>query len=358
MKRIISLLLTMFLLLLTGCGASNENIQPTTTTEATMTFYYNYPGLTGIPIGEGLDTIPKSIYTQPASENGLAGTRYFIKGTVAETGIMDSMPYFIVTTDQGDVLIGNAAILASAPDASYELDIEKLEKYYPIPPKGQPVCVYAEYKGWSDRMDIPAFFYGSTDYLYSALRESTILPNNTEPTGTAFPTETTVSTEPPALGTIDNPYYSGMYKVGTDLPAGEYLFTATGSYRAYVCASTDSNQDDIIENENFNGSFFMTVKDGQYLEASRCQFVLASEATVEINQDGSFGEGMYRVGIDIPAGEYKLTADSDTWGYWCIYNNTKTPFDIVNNDNFDNSTYVTVRKGQYLQLSRCTAKPV
>jgi hypothetical protein len=66
---------------------------------------------------------------------------------------------------------------------------------------------------------------------------------------------------------------------------------------------------------------------------------------------------MYRAGRDIPAGEYKLTCD-DGMGYYCIYNDTNAPFDIVNNDLFDSSAYVTVKDGQYLVLSRCTAVPV
>lgn len=192
----------------------------------------------------------------------------------------------------------------------------------------------------------------------------TTLPVETVPPASApGAVKTTVPTEPPVpettapLGSRENPYGPGMYKVGSDLPAGEYLFMAVSGRSAYVCVSSDSNQDDILENELFTHSFFVTVEDGDYLEASSCAFARADEVYLIINDDGTFEEGMYRVGIDIPAGEYKLTTD-DGSGYYCIYNDTDAPFDIVSNDLFDTSTYVTVKEGQYLSISSCTAAPV
>lgn len=192
--------------------------------------------------------------------------------------------------------------------------------------------------------------------------DTTLPVESAPPASTAGSVKATVPTEPPVpettapLGTRENPYMPGMYKVGSDLPAGEYLFLAVTDAEAYVCVSSDSNQDDILENELFGYTFFVTVEDGEYLEATRCAFVFADDVVLNINDDGSFGEGMYRAGRDIPAGEYKLTSD-DGMGYYCIYNDTNAPFDIVSNDLFDSSAYVTVKDGQYLVLSRCTAVP-
>lgn len=180
------------------------------------------------------------------------------------------------------------------------------------------------------------------------------MPHTDRPVATKPPV-TTAPAETAPLGSVDNPYGPGMYKVGVDLPAGEYSFVAY-SGNGYVCVSADSNKNDILENDNFAGSFVITVSDGQYLEASRCGFVRAADVVLRLNDDGTFSDGMYRVGIDIPAGEYKLTADGN--GYYCIYPNSVPPFDIIDNDLFDVSTYVTVKDGQYLSLSRCTAVPV
>lgn len=69
-------------------------------------------------------------------------------------------------------------------------------------------------------------------------------------------------------------------------------------------------------------------------------------------------EGTYRVGTDIEAGEYKLTSDAGTSGYWQVTNSSAPDADIVGNDNFEGSAYVTVTDGQYLKLNRCTAEKV
>lgn len=68
--------------------------------------------------------------------------------------------------------------------------------------------------------------------------------------------------------------------------------------------------------------------------------------------------GTYKVGSDIEAGEYKLTCTSSVGAYWEVTNSSSPDADIVGNDNFDGSTYVTVNDGQYLKLSRCTAEKV
>lgn len=74
--------------------------------------------------------------------------------------------------------------------------------------------------------------------------------------------------------------------------------------------------------------------------------------------DASYGDGKYKVGQDIPAGEYKLTANAGTSGYWEVNDSSSPDADIVGNEVFDGSTYVTVSDGQYLTLNRCTAVAV
>ena len=64
--------------------------------------------------------------------------------------------------------------------------------------------------------------------------------------------------------------------------------------------------------------------------------------------------GTYKVGTDIPAGEYKLTAESNTYGYGEVTASSAAAADIIDNDNFEGSTYLTVTDGQYLTIKRCT----
>ena len=105
-------------------------------------------------------------------------------------------------------------------------------------------------------------------------------------------------------------YSSGQYKVGTDIPSGEYILFASGG-NGYFCLSSDGNESDIIVNDNFEYDSILTINDGEYLNLSRCYAVSITEnPTVETTQTG-----MFLVGKHIPAGEYKLDAGSDS-GYY------------------------------------------
>lgn len=157
-------------------------------------------------------------------------------------------------------------------------------------------------------------------------------------------------------------YGEGMYKVGKDIPEGEYILYNLSDRNAYTCVSDDANQNDIIFNENFPSDLIITVYDDEYLELSRCMAIDLDEL-IEGNEDKTdtlidvvsdrVDEGvMYKVGLMLEEGEYKLETTGKRSGYYCIYSDSRHR-DIVANDNFDNSTYVEVSDGEYLLLSRC-----
>lgn len=69
----------------------------------------------------------------------------------------------------------------------------------------------------------------------------------------------------------------------------------------------------------------------------------------------SIGDGMYLVGKDIPAGTYLLTSTSEWGAYYARCSDASGELTaIIANGNFDNTAYITVQSGEYLQLSRCT----
>lgn len=76
--------------------------------------------------------------------------------------------------------------------------------------------------------------------------------------------------------------------------------------------------------------------------------------------DGTYPEGMYLVGKDIPAGEYQLTPnDPDRSSYYEVTSDSSGTLDsIIVNDNFDFQVYLTVSDGQYLTIKRATAQLV
>ena len=168
-----------------------------------------------------------------------------------------------------------------------------------------------------------------------------------KPTSTPRPTSTPKPTRTPTPTLIG--YYEGNYKVGTDIPAGDYVLFITSGSSAYF--SIEKSRGEIIENDNFAYNSFIRIEEGQYLELDRCRAVPVTEKYT-INTDG---EGIFRVGIDIPAGEYKLlTTSTSTSGYYEVGNMPMSKdYHIKLNDNFKTSAYVTVYEGEYLTLVRC-----
>ncbi len=150
-------------------------------------------------------------------------------------------------------------------------------------------------------------------------------------------------------------YGPSIYKVGVDIPAGEYkVFTDA---RGYFGICSDANCDMIIRNENFSGQAYINISTGQFLELSRCYAVPIVEAPIYNAGGGVYEPGEYKVGIEIPAGEYRVTSLGGGRGYYGI----EVPLSngarhIVSNNSFQGSAYVSVQRGQILQLCRCAIR--
>lgn len=150
------------------------------------------------------------------------------------------------------------------------------------------------------------------------------------------------------------PFKAGSYRVGTDIPAGEYKITCSGSH-GYYCVYPDTNKADILDNGNFTSCTYVTVSDGQLLVVSGSTFISIdnAEATTTIS-----GEGTFKVGFDLPAGQYEVTALSSDMGYYAILaDDNANSRDIVDNDNFENNSFISLSDGQFVEISRASLKP-
>lgn len=68
----------------------------------------------------------------------------------------------------------------------------------------------------------------------------------------------------------------------------------------------------------------------------------------------TYNEGQYKVGYDMQPGTYVLLSTSKFGGYFCVSSDANGR-DILFNDNFDTNSIVEVRRGEYVELSRCMA---
>lgn len=174
----------------------------------------------------------------------------------------------------------------------------------------------------------------------------------TQDTGSA--TATTAGEQQPAESQDElEQYADGMYKVGADIPAGEYILDPSATAYYQVASDSAGTLESIVSNDNFSGTRYITVSDGQYLTLTSCTAYPASYVSEGKVKNDNLSGGMYKVGVDIEAGEYKVTPDGD--GYYEVDSSSVGTLDsIVANENFSSDVYVTVSDGQYLKLSRAT----
>lgn len=174
----------------------------------------------------------------------------------------------------------------------------------------------------------------------------------TQDTGSA--TATTAGEQQPAESQDElEQYADGMYKVGADIPAGEYILDPSATAYYQVASDSAGTLESIVSNDNFSGTRYITVSDGQYLTLTSCTAYPASYVSEGKVKNDNLSGGMYKVGVDIEAGEYKVTPDGD--GYYEVDSSSVGTLDsIVANENFSSDVYVTVSDGQYLKLSGAT----
>jgi len=145
----------------------------------------------------------------------------------------------------------------------------------------------------------------------------------------------------------------GMYKVGSEVKAGEYVIEATNNNGYFQVSSDSSGElDSIIVNDNLNkGEFrYIIIKDDDYIKLQNCRMYLSADKTIQPKSLDKIPPSTYKIGKDIPPGEYKLKATTQ-YAYW---ERSKNPRDsiygIIANDNIDDSAYVKVLNGEYFKI--------
>ncbi len=151
---------------------------------------------------------------------------------------------------------------------------------------------------------------------------------------------------------VDEPNYikPGMYKIGSDLSAGEYVIWGTG----YMQISKDSSgtMDSIISNNLYTNLTYVTVSDGQYFSFDSGECYTLSDSPMLDPARKKLDGGMFLVGRDIPAGEYKIYSEGGS--YYEVTTNSKHSMDSIKaNSVFDTDQYLTVKDGEYLTLTGC-----
>ncbi len=184
--------------------------------------------------------------------------------------------------------------------------------------------------------------------------------------------------------------HSGVFRVGRDLLPGVYVIKNTSaiyqdSYHVYTQIGEDGalcglRQQDVVPTD---GSTVVTLRWGDYLDTGNfCRLSLrpvmlwefgkekhalktavpeaASPDSAEAAQkipEGCFGDGTYEIGVDLPAGEYVITAemmDSDEEtprGYLAVYTDASLSEETkLRRSWLEDNTIMVLEDGQFIIL--------
>lgn len=75
--------------------------------------------------------------------------------------------------------------------------------------------------------------------------------------------------ESAGFAAVDGYLSDGAYIVGKHIPAGEYKVESTEDFAAYICIYPDLRRSKISSNDNFDGSRYVSLEDGQLFEIKR-----------------------------------------------------------------------------------------
>ncbi|HEX2985820.1 MAG TPA: hypothetical protein VHO71_03300 [Caproiciproducens sp.] len=153
------------------------------------------------------------------------------------------------------------------------------------------------------------------------------------------------------------PYSEGKYKVGVDIPAGEYVIfpdkSESGEYFGYFSLSKDSAGTSPVTNDAYTSRRYLTVSDGQYLMLNESEMVAFKDTGRMIIKNNSLDAGMYKCGFDIQPGKYKIISTDTQKAYMELRSGDSGNSDeLISNDNFLGTKYITVSAGQYLLVDR------
>ena len=148
-------------------------------------------------------------------------------------------------------------------------------------------------------------------------------------------------------------YKASTYKVGKDMPAGEYVLIADNADIRYFQVSSDStgSADAILANGIFQSNTIVTVSNGQYFNFIGCHATPITEApALDTTKDG-----MFKVGTHIDPGEYQIwpSENAEISYYAVLKDSTHMSESIKSNGILQGREYVTLEKGEYLELTGC-----
>lgn len=172
--------------------------------------------------------------------------------------------------------------------------------------------------------------------------------------GTFTVNGTAESTNVTATVTVKAEYYSeGSYKVGKDIPAGEYVLVGFGTnsqsggqnYGSFTTTSAVSGSGE----DHFYGRYIITLTSDQTITFTTIKMYPIASAP-KVGGGSTLSAGMYKVGTDLTPGTYTLINTNDSYyGYYEIdKDDLHMTSSTVKSDHFPGTVTVSLTAGEYL----------
>lgn len=160
-------------------------------------------------------------------------------------------------------------------------------------------------------------------------------------------------------------YREELYQAGATIPAGEYMLLFSDSSAnansledlagyAITTVEEPTEYDQVLDYSTFSYNAIVHISEGQYLHLQNCT---ASPIDEVPQLDFSRGQ-MYRVGLQLPEGTYRLKYIDTGYSYGRAYilSHPSDNYEDVMESyavSDEEDTVITVMSGQYLQLKNC-----
>lgn len=158
---------------------------------------------------------------------------------------------------------------------------------------------------------------------------------------------------------------AGVYKIGEDLDAGTYWFQNGSAHSLcyfYVLDPSSEGYNVSLAN-NYYGHNLIDVKDGQVLIVDNSGTITSIDKMTQTFKS-PYTSGVYRVGVDVPAGTYQLSVgdgiDSNYSAYYVMSDLKYENSSYIENNYFisnDDPGTITLKEGTYIELLNMTMTP-
>lgn len=143
----------------------------------------------------------------------------------------------------------------------------------------------------------------------------------------------------------------GYYDVGIDIDPGTYMLVSPdgdeeGWYEIY-----DGNMDDgdLLQSNSFQGNRYINLRENECILLGSCILVKPEINPLDMKNYTNQENSMYKVGVDIKPGTYKLQGLYSNPSYE-IYDDVTSTGSPIKKENFLNEVEVELKKGQFLNI--------